>query len=387
MNILILYKDKTYKVISEKKINSIDLSDSKIKRIFIPLYDNPNAYIPIKPSSLYKFNKVKVSIAYQAFIYDMEDSIGTSFTPHLFEKECDNLIDFINAIYNCYKFRGVTLYLDTHNAMTYDRTMSFVIALRQVQIQFFNKCNQLINEIDSGLMKDLEEYSKKVFHRTPPPYICENRLNSLKDIFYIPEMLNGEMADSERLHLAISIKDDNTWQQVKKPGKELSPHDYLFYKIRDFEIYYLMPYELFTTLLNFKAFTIDYLSVPVTLPYDEDFLTSLDNNKIPSVIEKQDAMSSHFNSDLFSVSNVSVDVHSIDILLESMIFFKSIVSYIKYFGVFCYAEEDKSTKMRNFNIFYRPHICGEYSNEFLLTELELDDDTILNTFLKMIKGR
>ena len=148
-----------------------------------------------------------------------------------------------------------------------------------------------------------------------------------------------------------------------------------------------MPYELFTTLLNFKAFTIDYLSVPVTLPYDEDFLTSLDNNKIPSSIEKQDAIASHFNSDLFSVSNVSVDVHSIDILLESMIFFKSIVSYIKYFGVFCYAEEDKSTKMRNFNIFYRPHICGEYSNEFLLTELELDDDTILNTFLKMIKGR
>ena len=97
MKILILYKDKSYKIISEKKLKTINLGSSKIQQILIPLYDNANSYIPIKPNSIYKFYKAKVSITYQAFIYDMEDSVGTSFTPNTFQQECNSLVEFINA--------------------------------------------------------------------------------------------------------------------------------------------------------------------------------------------------------------------------------------------------------------------------------------------------
>ena len=55
LNIIILYKDRSYKIIPFKKITPKKLESKNIKTILIPLYDNPNSYIPIKSNVIYNF--------------------------------------------------------------------------------------------------------------------------------------------------------------------------------------------------------------------------------------------------------------------------------------------------------------------------------------------
>ena len=154
LNIVILYKNNSYKIISSKKINCALLNNKNIKLILVPLYENPNAYIPIKPSYLYEFKKATVSIIYQAVIYEIDDEIVTAFDTNNFYKECDNLIDFINAIYNAYKFRGISIYLSENTDLS-TGIVTFTMSIRQISIKLFDDKNQLIEEIDSGIMKDL----------------------------------------------------------------------------------------------------------------------------------------------------------------------------------------------------------------------------------------
>lgn len=387
LNVVILYKDKSYQIISIKKLNTSKLMEDNIKLILIPLYDNPNAYIPIKPSNLYNFKKVTVSIIYQAFIYDMEDQLGTSFSTQEYYKECNNIIDFINAIYNCYKFRGVSIYLSEYSILSTYRTMTFVMSIRRIHLKFFNNANQLIDEIDSGIMKDLQEYKPKKFYKIPPAYTNEDRLDCLREILYIPNSYDHNYtSDIDKLPICMQLEDNNIWKKVKKPGS-LLPTDYILYKIPDFEIYYMMQYELYIKLLNFKEFEIHYVSTPIAEKYDEDFLTSLDKNKIPSFSEKEAAIEAYLSGDLFSITNTCADINSIDNFLQSLIFFRTIMSYIKYFGIYCYAEESPVIKMRNFVIFGRGlgcYGCNEFQGEILLSDLELSYDKILESFLIMI---
>lgn len=387
LNIVIFYKDNSYKIIPVKNINTSLLDHKNIKLILIPLYDNPNSYIPIKPAYLYNFKKAIVSITYQAFLYEVDEDLGTSFAPNLFYKECNNFIDFINAIYNVYKFRGVTLYL-SDNTIVATGMMTFVISIRHINIKFFNNNNQLINEIDSGIMKDLSEYKKKYFWKIPPQYTNEGRIKCLKDILYIPESYDNK-CDSEldKLPLCIHLQNDDTWKKINKPHKELIPSDYILYKIPDFEVYYMMQYDVYLQLIGFKSFQIHYVSTPIVLGYDRDFLTSLDTNKIPSFMEKEEAIDAYVNGDLFSISNTCAEIKSNDIFFQSLIFANTILNYIKYFALYCYAGESSNTKIRSFLIFGKAvgfHHCEEVRGEILLTDLEMNYDNIIEAFLNMI---
>ena len=392
LNILILYKDKSYKIIPAKKISLLELSKKNIKLIFIPLYDNPNAYIPIKPSELYHFSKASVSIIYQAFIYDLDDQLGTSFTPQEFNADCDNIVDFINAIYNVYKFRAISIYLsENNNNMTTGRTLSFIMSIRQINVKFYNEKNQLIHEIDSGVMKDLSEYSAKYFWKTPPPYTNEDRINCLHDILYTPCTFDDNyFTDLDNLPICIQIQ-DNQWKTIKKPSKELTSEDYVLYKIPNFEIYYMMQFGIYNQLLSFNEFELHYVASPIFEGYDTDYLTSLDKGKIPSFMEKEAAIDAYLTGDLFNICNCIADINSPDIFLQSMIYANSIISYIKYFGVYCYGEEHSDMKMRTFILFGRGlgiYGFNEMQGSLLLTDLEMSYDKVIEAFLMMImKGR
>ena len=384
LNILILYKNKETKIISAKKIKPSQLSGNDIKMIFIPLYDNPNAYIPIKPNILYNFSKAKVSIEYQAFIYDYEDERGSSFDTQNFYSECTNIIDFINAIYNCYKFRGVTIYLENAYQMTTSSFSNFVIYPRHIKIKFYDTNNILTDEIDSGPMEDLSDYDSNVFKKTPPAYVCENRMECLKDILYVPQDIdNSGEIDSEKMPISIQLYDDS-WRKVKKPAKELLSTDYILYRVRDFEIYYLMEYQMYCELLKIREFDINYISSPIdTSAMDDEYFNSLDDNKVPSFSEKREVVEMFIHGEVYNIISACASIRSPDSFIESLIFFRTIISYIKYFGIYCYADSDLF-KIRTFAIFCRYYPAGEYRDEILLTDLESDYDTVNKVFLEMI---
>jgi hypothetical protein len=239
----------------------------------------------------------------------------------------------------------------------------------------------------TAVKKDLSEYHPKKFWKTPPAFTNENRMSCLSNILYTPSLYNNHEFDLENLPKCINLQDDDTWKKIRRPGRDLQPNDYILYKIPDFEIYYAMEYELYLKLLSFNKFEIHYIAAPIAEKYDTDFLTSLDKNQIPSIYEKMEAIEGYFSDDLFSITNTYANIDSIDNLLQSLIFFATIMSYIKYFGVHCYAGESTIIKIRNFAIFGNSHGCyGDinFDGKILLTDLEMTYDKILETFLKMI---
>ena len=384
-NIVILYKNKKYKIIPHKKLKSKDLTSSSIETIFIPLYDNPNAYIPIKSSTLYDFTKATVSIIYQPFIYDNEDQNGVSYTIREFYAECKTIGDFINAIYNCYKFRGVSIFLDENSVFSSMRPLNFAMVLRRIQIKFFDDKNDIIHEIDSNVMEDLSDY--KVLENIPA-YLCEDRMNCLRDMLYVPDDIdNSGEADIRKLPICIKLSDDYTWKKISKPGKQLNFDDCILYNIPDFEIYYLMTYEVYHKLIDFPSFTAYYIGTPVSKGYDEDYFPSLDNNKIPSIYEKDEVYDALRFDNIFSITNTVADIDRVDIFLEALIFSETILNYIKYYAKYCYAEDDTSIIIRSFIVLERLYPSGEPRQHILLTDLEINYDSINESFLKFIMNR
>jgi len=147
-----------------------------------------------------------------------------------------------------------------------------------------------------------------------------------------------------------------------------------------------MEYGLYLELLHFERFDINFISTPIdTSVMDENYLPSIDKNKIPSLFEKQEAYEAFYDARLFSIVNAEVIICSADTLIESIIFFSTIMSYIKYFGIYCYASNSSFIKIKNFAIFNRD-CCGEFRDNIVLTDLELDYDSVNNTFLRMITG-
>lgn len=384
LSIIIIYKNNSYKIISFKKLHIKQLMKNSIKFILIPLYDNINAYIPIKPTTLYNFNKAIVSIIYQPFVYDEENTIGTSFDIQEFKSECNNIIDFINALYNVYKFRGTGIFLDDNNKMAIP--VSFVMTLRKVNIKFYDSVGNIIDEIDSGVMKDLSELKPKRFQQTPPAYICEDRLESLKEILFIPTIFNyNGRVDLEKLPLCIRLNSDNTWNKIKKPGKDLKLSDHILCKIRDYEIYYLIDYEIYKELIKSSPFQISFISTPVAKEYDENILPSLDENKIPSQLEKRRVINRYIDNDIFSICDISVSIYTIDDFLQSYVFFNTILSYIKYFAIFCYQGEDNDIIMKTFAIFERIVSDKNTNDTDLITDLESTPENITNAFIKIMQ--
>jgi len=333
LKLFILYKDKTIKSYSIKKWNKINLRSNKIKYIMIPYLDNTNVYIPIKPSKLYDFYKVTVKLVYQVFTYDYEEGIGESFSEDLYENECYDIIAFINAIYNLYKFRAISITLHEGRETFMSSGKEFntlTIYPRRIIIDFYNCNNEKINAIDSGVMSDLSTWSSDEFI-VPPVYSTEDRFDCLSDFLFIPTIEDDYHNNDSLKNLPIGIKiTDTTWNKIHRPGKELEKNDVFFYKLDDFCAYYIMPYELYVKLLNINRFSIYFIGAALYGEEKDLFLPSYNNSKNMMYSERMKAIEMYFNDDIFDVYGIVLNVFSVSMFLIAMIYTSNIFLYLRY---------------------------------------------------------
>ena len=332
LKLFILYKDKTIKSYSIKKWNKINLRSNKIKYIMIPYLDNTNVYIPIKPSKLYDFYKVKVTIVHQVFTFDYEQGIGESFPEDVYENECYDLVSFINSIYNLYKFRAISIVLHEgrEEYMSTGREFNTInIYPRRILLEFYNEKLEKIEIIDSGVMSDLSTWSSDEFI-VPPIYATEDRFDALADFLFIPTIEDDINKDTMK-NLPIGIKiNESYWKKIYRPGKELSANDIFLYKLDDFCAYYIMSYELYCRLLTIKNFTIRFIGTPL---YGEEKMIYLPSySKLDSIpqSEKQSAIEMYFNNDIFDVYGIVMNVYSVSMFLIAMIYTVNIFIYLQY---------------------------------------------------------
>ena len=381
MRLIILYKDGTYKNIKEKKLNPKKLSSTDIKLILIPLSEHEGAYIPIKPSKLYNFNKATIKIIYSTYFFNTDeceiDAIEERKNITYFQ-EFTSLIDFINGIYNVYKFRAIPMYF-TEN-MNPNLTYYPTIAIRQIEVIFYDQFSNILSEIKSeNDMGDLMEYPNSYFMSTPPEYINEDRFICLKDILFIPCIFEGcSTSDTYNLLNVIKLEDDK-WKKIKKPKESLSPKDFILYKVLDFEIYYLMTYDMYLTL-SITDITKKIAILPITTVNEYEKISNKTKYEIIT----------HFIdfAGIDDIFQLEPPMYKINTFLQTLIFLGTILIYSNYFTKYYYDPQAEDFHfdydIASFIIFADKHYSNS-SRNFVKEILMMNELTYTNKINALIK--
>lgn len=399
---LILYKDHTYKIIDCDVLMNHNLRDPKISVIFVPNLESPNSYIPIKPSIYYKFSKCVVRIVYQGFVtnayedigYNMED-VESDFIPKEHYSECYNLVEFINAIYNLWKFRGTSIFLSENNnsdsPYAYD---SWIIYPRYYSIKFYDARGRIKTTIDSGeLLSIPEKYADKTYSEIPIEFCQEEYMEPIRDIFFTPLCNDDVAADGGYFGLLprMICLDADAWLSIKKPGRELSPLDYVLVKIEDYGIYYYTQYGVYESFLNI-AFDLQIYAGSCT-KHDGYLLQSLDKKKVPSMSEKMEAIDAFDSAKVMPTIDILTSINSPIKVIEILLFLRNIMSSMHYLLYDIFGEPTQEEIEDNPNEGCRNRVLAIFNTEKqapnipkrILSELELSDERIQNAILSFIK--
>ena len=383
--ILILYKNNKIKKIKKSNWKDIVYDDKNIEYILIPYLGFKNVYIPIKSNSVYNnFNKAKISILYSTFHNDIYKSkylqeklpkyykYGDDLS---YVQECLNIVEYINALYNILKYINVT------NAINDDKD-KWIIYPIELNISIFNQYNEIIEyrnkefesidimpnidiKLDSKIYKKVKKYLNNIF---------------LNDNFYIPTMIN--------------IDNDN-WEYVKRI-KNLNNDSILLTFLDDFGVYYMITFESYNKLLKFDEFKLSIISVESILPYENNYMKSMDSNKRPSIDEKIELLDCYNNEEVDSGFVLKINIKNIYDFLQYMIFLEPIMHIIHYIIKLIYGDsyvniynstfEDTKLKIIIFSLLESiDSIPLEEPNKLLfMCENELSYKNILNSFSYMI---
>lgn len=383
--ILILYKNGKVKSSSLKKINKINLSDKLIKYIMIPYLQSPNIYIPIKPSKLYRFINTKIILEYQLMTFDYDSMDVELYSSDIFTKECHNIIDFINVLYNLYEFRAMSILINDYRENKMCTSMDlfhWVIYPRRIRIEFYDNSKTIAHVIDSEDMGGFDQFSEKDFKGVPPQYLAEDRLNCLSEIMFTPCGTNVNLSNSLK-NLPIGIKLENDiWEKINKPSTELKNEDYFLYKLDDFGAYYILRYEMYIKLLTINHFTVQLIGTEIISNTfnDINIFPSLDKNKCPHILERKEAIQKYLNDDIFDIYNVSLYVSSVNMFLITLSYLIQLFNCLQYIVDIKLQE---SNQIKKFISIYREEDPG-MTRAIVLLPQELNYDNLLHVFLSII---
>lgn len=405
--VILLYKDKSFKTMNADNISHVNLRNPKLDIILIPDLSVPNAYIPVKPSIYFNFYRCVVYIVYQGFgmnymeyqyeygDYDMED-YDTDFCPKEFTRECNDVIELVNALHNLWKFRGSSMYIsefiDPDSNFPYD---SWVVYPRYYNIKFYNQNGKIINELDSGeLVSIFEKFKDKTYTETELQYCQEEYFEPLRDIFYTPMCKDYIPSDSGSyglLPIMILLDEDSRWGAIKKPSQSLNTFDCVLFKVDDYGCYYLMQYGVYEEFLK-ANFSMNLYGAMVDKSVDDDFLVEIDKDKIPNEMNKRRMLQEFVEGHIAAIELLSA-INSPARVIEFLLFIRHIASCVHYFLYDIFGEwdqkairenPDKGTRIR---VLILLNSCKQNSKVpyLILTEPELTNQTIEDAILYFIK--
>lgn len=409
--ILILYKNHTFDLMGLNELESIDMSGSHIQCILIPFTDVVNGYIPIKPSFLCTAHHVHVKIIYQGFQifaalegnWDEED-YEENFPLKIFEVDCFNIIDMVNAIYNLLKFRGTSIFLGEKCIAEFpvEEFDGYYNYPREYQFDFYDENDNLFYQISTGLMRSLLDRYTNEFAEIDDPSIIlgliDEALISSSPILYLP--------DKKELPGMIQLTQTH-WTGIRKPMSELSSEDFILTYDDSYGIYYFSTYGLYLNFLK-SPHTDVYiygLVLDLTMEGSKGLLTSIDQNKIPSTMEKLEVYHTlrKGSQDYITPITMGTTLREPTDLIKLILFLPHIVLSLKCCLLEIYGRLEnqqltlsKDLRVRTLVVFN--YGVKQYDNEQkvlscyedlsdpgqILTEMELDHKSIMLTLSNII---
>ena len=381
--IVLLYKDGTYRSVSIKNLASIDFTSTRLNTILIPLEDHPNLYFPLKPNLQYRSDRIRVDIEHRIFTFDYDEGIGEDISIAEFWRDCTNIIEFGNAIYNLYKFRGASISII--GSTVSGITTSFTSYPTRILVQFFNHREELVRKIDSKEMESLENLSSSfngipfdmVGNRTShPQFASEERMNCLSDFIYTPDEI--EVGANY-----ISLRDEKHWEMVDVYS-DLSENDYLMVKLSDFGCYYFIDMETFDHISQPQSLK-NVIIYPVCCPlstmeidrFGGALKRSIKNRLKPTRMDKERWRLALKTGSFYNPIELELVAESGEDYLMYYSLFRVITNYLDYFITASYGSFEDCESI-SFSMF------GD--DQYILSKNEYSDDKLADIFLRMMNN-
>ena len=392
LSIIVLHDDHSYKIIEQSKINPRELKDDHIEMILIPCFDRENVYIPMKPSIFYDFSKVRVEIRHNVFMFDMEEVTGEELSSLDYVRECFNIIELGNALFNLYKFRGTSIFLSESINMDSGITVTYTDYPIRIQLTFYDENLNVLKQIDSKPMKTFSSRNLEDYLAYPPQYCFEDRFACLEDMLYVPlnTTFRPRESDYNGLPSIIALRNSKKWKCIYKINKDVEEDDLLLQKIPDYECYYLMPEELYFQLerLRICSFYYSMGSIPIDGKYNKNYMPTLKKSGkvIPS--EKEELYQDLLDGNVISIIPIDYDIGSMEIFLTLYAFSHIILAYMKYFTSLVYGYEDRDAGDCIYTfISFSTHMYGSTSmDRVVLLDTELTPDSLTNAIVKILRA-
>ena len=344
--IIILYKDGTYKRIKEKNFNA---RDHNVETILIPIIGTSNVYFPMKQSSLYEYPIIDVYIEHALMVCDYESDLHEDISANEYSQTCLSLIEFGNALFNLYKFRGMSIMLTDYNGMaleSIDSTypISYTIYPTRIKIDFKDSESHIEYTIDSGFLGSLAKETDKI---GDPQYASEYRMACLENLLYIPAaaMYYNVETQIDGLPSFINLTKEKHWKKISNI-LTLDNSEILLIKNIDIGVYHCTDVFTYNELDDICASNVlvikilsTYLSNSTDKVLIEKCLPNYNGKKPLNDMDRRRFFEAWIRGDFQIDYPIELELKDPIIFLTVQEFLPIFVSYIKYFEMASYQFE------------------------------------------------
>lgn len=317
--IIILYKDKSYKVIKEREIYRY-FDPNKIKCLLFPKLDNPTIFYPILPDNRLLSFHFNVEITFDIGEFDFDNNwfeYKDTFTGHF---ESESLLQFINYISVFYQNEGIASLLESSYLNDGFSVMRYIYPTHY-HIEF----NYGESVIDSGQLK--RKTNSGELNISSYNWIIEDRMSSISDILFTVDSIKN---CSHKLPIFLGLR-DGIWAKSNYSNNlnnlNLNKDDLILVKLEEFNSYYLLPYHVCNQLMHIETFNMGLALIDPEVINNRLYYNFASNIMSEGQIER-DALYRYIISEYFSNTHFEFNLGDLYCDLIWLVYSKEITNYI-----------------------------------------------------------
>lgn len=324
-SIIILYRDKSYKMINERKLYKHANEFNNIKYLLFQSLTNPLVYYPILPDKRLLFGYFKMYLKFTICEADFDEDTIKYLDSFDFNYETNSVSDFIEHLSIYYKLYGSSEILESaFLGDGYSTIREIYPSYYHIQFGYDNE-----NDIDSGELEDVKSGVKRLY--CPAfNWITEDRMGNLSCILLTNDSDKNSFLKLPRL-MEMS---DECWTKITKYNEinkySIDSDSILLVKINEFNSYYLMEYSAYQKMCMVYTLNFDVSIVNTEEELKDELyyhyatqiysIGQIERNALYKYI-KEDRNHSCYFSYNFSIGDIYL-------ILSWLVYGKDIISYL-----------------------------------------------------------
>ncbi len=323
-NIIILYKDQSYKITQEHKLSKYMKDINLIKYLLVQSLSNSLVYYPIIPDKRLLAGHFELELQFDISSIDFDENSVQFIDSFKSNYETDSLVQFIEYLSIFYKINGISELLesaylgDGYNILR-------AIYPSYYHIHFGYGKYEGYEDINSGELeriKSPDSYEESVFN-----WLVNDRMSNLSDILLIPDSSKNS---SHKLPIIMEMSDD-IWTKINKvnylPELNINSDAIILLKVNDFNSYYLTTYEFYRKMTHTPSISFDVVVMNSNYILDSLYMEFGKNINNTNQIER-DALCRWLKEECNYDFEYTFTVGDAYYLISWILFIKDIMTYL-----------------------------------------------------------